>query len=279
MKKNIKRGLVSLIGPLFVLILWFILSRTIDNRLILPRPEHVFSHFLKPTADIIGLGALAKNILVSLLRVFLGYILAVIVGVPLGIFMGYNRIANRLINSVISVFRPVPPIAWQPLLLAWFGVSSIATMFGLTRGSAYVYLNNFKYAMMFVIFIGSFFPIVTSAIHAVTSVPKPWIESARMLGAGKSAIFWKVLLPGAAPTIMNGMRTGLGTAWTSLVTAEMLPGSLSGIGYMIVHAYEIARVDVVIVGMMSIGLIGALLDIVFRHIESRKFGWQQREKE
>ena len=191
--------------------------------------------------------------------------------------MGYNRTAFGLGNSIISIFRPVPPISWQPLVLAWFGVSSVATLLGLTRGDVYVYLNNFKFSMAFIIFLGGFFPIITSSMYAVSSIPKPWIESARVLGANEWDIFRKILLPGAAPTIVNGMRTGLGIAWTCVVSAEMLPGSLSGVGYLITHAYEIARIDVVI-GMMSIGAIGAFLDFIFRFAETRKFKWQHQIK-
>ena len=91
-------------------------------------------------------------------------------------------------------------------------------------------------------------------------------------------VFRKILLPAAAPTIVNGMRTGLGVAWTCLVSAEMLPGSLSGVGYLIMHAYEIARVDVVMTGMISIGIVGALLDFLFRLVEKRKFAWQTKIK-
>ncbi|NLB51358.1 MAG: ABC transporter permease [Syntrophomonadaceae bacterium] len=278
MSKSLKRGALALIGPVLILLIWFVMADVIDNKLILPAPDKVFKHFITPLANIIGLGALTKNILVSLFRVFFGYLIAIIIAVPLGILMGYSRTANELGNSVISIFRPVPPIAWQPLVLAWFGVTSAATLMGLTRGDAYVYLNNFKISMTFIIFLGAFFPIVTSSIHAVSSIPKTWIESARVLGANEWDIFRKILLPGAAPTIINGMRTGLGSAWTCLVSAEMLPGSLSGVGYLITHAYEIARVDVVITGMISIGMIGAFLDFAFRFLESRKFKWQHQIK-
>lgn len=278
MSKSLKKGILTLTGPILILTLWIILADKIDNKLILPTPGSVMKHFLTPTANIIGLGALTKNILVSLLRVLFGYLIAVLLAVPLGILMGYNRTAHQLGNSIISLFRPIPPISWQPLVLAWFGVTSLATLIGLTRGDAYIYLNNFKLSMTFIIFLGGFFPIVTSSVHAVSSIPRPWIESARVLGASEWDIFRKILLPGAAPTIVNGMRTGLGTAWTCLVSAEMLPGSLSGVGYMITHAYEIARIDVVITGMISIGAIGAFLDYIFRIIESRKFKWQLQIK-
>ena len=107
------------------------------------------------------------------------------------------------------------------------------------------------------------------------SVNKTLIDSALVLGAEGGEIFRKILLPAAAPSIVNGMRTGLGVAWMCLVAAEMLPGNLSGVGYLITHAYTIARTDIVIAGMISIGLVGALLDYLFRLVEDKKFGWQR----
>ena len=110
--------------------------------------------------------------------------------------------------------------------------------------------------MTFIIFLGAFFPVATSSIHGDSTVPKQLVESARVLGADEWFIFRKIILPAAGPTIVYGLRAGLGVAWTCLASAEMLPGSLSGVGYMIMHAYEIARVDVVMAGMISIGVAG-----------------------
>lgn len=276
MYKLAKRIITSLIGPLVILLLWIVFSRVIDNHLVLPSPGSAMRPFVTPAANLIGLGTLGKNILISLLRVFLGYSLAVLLAVPLGILMGFSKGSYDIINPVISLFRPVPPISWQPLVLAWFGISSVASLAGLTRGTAYIYLNNFKLSMTFIIFLGGFFPIITSSIHAVATVPRHLMESAQVLGASQWDTFQKILLPGAAPTIVNGMRTGLGSAWTCLVSAEMLPGSLSGVGYLITHAYEIARVDIVVTGMISIGVIGAALDYAFRLLERKKFAWQAR---
>lgn len=129
--------------------------------------------------------------------------------------------------------------------------------------------------MVFIIFIGSVYPILTSTIHGVQTVKKTLIDSARVLGASESDIFFKILIPSAAPSIVNGMRIGLGVAWMCLVSAEMLPGSLSGVGYLITHAYTIARTDIVIAGMISISIVGALLDSIFRLLENKKFRWQR----
>ena len=132
--------------------------------------------------------------------------------------------------------------------------------------------------MVFIIFIGGFYPVLTSTIQGVRSVRTTLIDSARVLGAGEMAIFTKVLLPAAAPAIVTGMRMGLGVAWMCLVSAEMLPGSLSGIGYLITHAFTVARTDVVIAGMISIGVVGAAIDFIFRLFEERTFSWQRRSR-
>ena len=273
MKKNIMTFVQPMIGPLILLVLWFYGAKAIDNHLILPEFTSVIKHFFHPFEDMIGLGSLVVNILISILRVLLGYIIALIIALPLGIIMGYNQTANNIISPVIGLFRPIPPLAWTPLVLAWFGVTSLATMAGLDRGDWYIFLNNFKATMMFIIYLGAFFPIITSTIHGISQVPKTLIESAKVLGASERDIFFKILLPGASPAILNGMRIGLGSAWTSLVSAEMMPGSLSGVGYLITHAYELAKIDIVVVGMISIGIVGFFLDYSLRAIEKKKYAW------
>ena len=129
--------------------------------------------------------------------------------------------------------------------------------------------------MLFIIFIGALFPVLTSSVHGVQTVSRTLIDSARVLGASERDIFVKILLPAAAPSIVNGLRIGLGVAWMCLVSAEMLPGSLSGVGYLITHAYTVGRTDVVITGMVSISAIGALLDFGFQWIEKHKYSWKQ----
>ena len=138
--------------------------------------------------------------------------------------MGYYGLAFRLMNTFLNLFRPIPPLAWVPLVMAWFGVASFATVLGIETGRMYVYLNNLKFSMIFIIFIGGFYPILTSSIHGVRNVNRTLIDSARVLGANEYQVFRKVLLPAAMPSIMNGLRIGLGISWMCLVSAEMLPG-------------------------------------------------------
>lgn len=278
MKESFRKICMGLIVPILFILVWMFASNKIDNPIIIPHISSVLKNFAHAMDNFIGLGSIPKNIVVSLVRVLSGYIVGVLIALPLGVLMGYKKRINELFSNFINVFRPVPPIAWVPLVLAWFGVTSVSTMFGISGGSLQAYLNNFKFSMMFIIALGTFFPIVTNTTFAVSSVPKTLVESAKVLGAKEKHIFFKILIPAAAPTIINGLRTGLGIAWACLIAAEMLPGSLSGVGYLITHAYELGRTDLVVTGMICIGAIGALLDGIFRLIEHKYFSWQGKGK-
>lgn len=278
MGKNLKNFIFKNISLLFFIIAWQLIAVKINNKVILPDFFEVWKIIINPFEEIIGMGSLASNILVSFVRVFAGYLMAVLTAVPIGIFMGYSKNTNRFFNNFFNLFKPVPPLAWVPLVMAWFGVSSFATIAGLEMGRWYVYLNNLKFSMIFIIFIGGFYPILTSTIHGVRGVRKILLDSAHVLGASKKDLFLKILIPAAAPSMVNGMRIGLGVSWMCLVSAEMLPGSLSGVGYLITHAYSVARTDIVIAGMISIGATGALLDSLFQTFEKRKFKWLKLTK-
>jgi NitT/TauT family transport system permease protein len=268
--------LIPVLAPIFLIFLWLVLASRIDNQVILPGVWEVGILLFHPTQDMIGMGSLAGNVLVSLLRVVIGYSIAAVVAIPLGVVMGYYGLIFRFFNGFLSLFRPIPPLAWVPLVMAWFGIASLATLMGIETGKLFIYLNNIKFSMLFIIFIGAFYPILTSTIQGVKTVGVTLIDSARVLGASENQIFRKVLIPAAMPSIITGMRIGLGIAWMCLVSAEMLPGSLSGIGYMITHAFTLASTDIVIAGMISIGVVGALMDMVFRRIELKKFSWRKQ---
>lgn len=268
--------LIPLLAPVFLILLWLVLAPRIDNQVILPGVWEVGTLLFHPTQDMIGMGSLAGNVLVSLVRVVMGYSIAAAIAVPLGVVMGYYGLVFRFFNGFLSLFRPIPPLAWVPLVMAWFGIASLATLIGVETGKSFIYLNNIKFSMLFIIFIGAFYPILTATIHGVRNVSVTLIDSARVLGASENQIFRKILIPAAMPSIITGMRIGLGIAWMCLVSAEMLPGSLSGIGYMITHAFTLASTDIVIAGMISIGVVGGLMDMIFRHIELKKFSWRKQ---
>lgn len=275
MKKTCKAFLLPVLVPLVFLLVWEFIALRLGNEIILPPVEQVGSLLLHPLDDFISMGSLLDNIGISLARVLSGYILAALTAIPLGIAMGYSAGLDKLLTGFLGLFRSIPPLAWVPLVLAWFGVSSLATLANVPIGPFYGYLHNIKLSMLFIIFIGGFYPILTSAMHGVRMVPDTLLDAARVLGATERDIFRKVLLPATAPAIVNGLRIGLGVAWMCLVSAEMLPGSLSGVGYLITHAYTVGRTDVVVTGMVSIGAIGAGMDWLFRLLEEKRFAWKR----
>jgi NitT/TauT family transport system permease protein len=249
---------IKLAIPLMIVLIWEVLAISIDNSFILPRIESVLSVLITPGKDILGSGALIDNALVSLKRVTAGFVLAAAVAIPLGVAMGRFGLVHDLFDSMVAVFRPVPPLAWVPLALAWLKIGI---------GS-----------MVFIIAIGAFFPILLNTLDGVSGVKKTWLEAITMLGASEKDLMTRVILPGAAPTIWTGLRVGFGIAWMCVVAAEMLPGANTGLGYLIMYAYSWGQVQVVIAGMIAIGVIGLCIDHVFKTIEDRKFSWRRLER-
>ena len=264
--------------PFLTLIIWTLTAKAIDNPAIMPPVDKIVYNLTHAMNNFIGLGSIPRNVGYSLVRVVLGYGLGVFAAVPLGLLMGYFEPMARLFENFINLFKPIPPLAWQPLVLGWFGITSLATVFRLSYGADFVLWDNFKLSMIFLIALGSFFPVVGNVMFGVKNVRITLVESAKVLGASNRDIFFQVLLPGAAPTIINGLRMGLATAWGCLVGAEMLPGSLCGVGYLITHAYELARIDLVITGMICIGVVGAALDGIFKVVANRYFAWESKMK-
>lgn len=275
MRKKILSSSLPLYVPIAFVIIWQGLAMLVQNEMILPDVFQVLALLARPFASVIDMGSLAANTVISLARVAAGYILAVLLAIPLGIAMGNNNSLNRLFSGFFGFLRVIPSLAWVPLAMAWFGVMSFALLFNIPRSALYPYFDNIKLSMVAIIFLGCFFPMLIRTVHGVQMVPDTLLDAARVLGASKRDIFCKVLLPCAAPSIANGMRIGLGVAWMCLIAAEMLPGSLSGVGYLITHAFVIGRIDVVVAGMICIGATGMALDIIFRIVEERKFAWKR----
>ena len=244
----------KVIMPIVGLVLWELLAVWLNNPVVLPPVEDVVKVLLNPQLSILGTGTLVENTLVSIKRVLSGFIIAGILGIPLGIFMGYFSTVMDLFDTVIELLRPIPPLAWVPLALAWFGIGETS--------------------MLFIIFIGAFFPILINTIAGVKGVPKILIETAQTLGAREKDILLKVIIPASSPSILTGLRIGVGIAWMCVVAAEMLPGSSAGLGYLIMYAYSLSRMDVVIASMIIIGIIGLILDRGLRYIEDKYFGWR-----
>jgi NitT/TauT family transport system permease protein len=209
--------------------------------------------FPTPTMVVLGIvelarkGVLLKYVVASLFRVTTGYLLAVFIGIPLGLLMGWFGRARMAFNPAIQVLRPISPIAWIPLAILWFGVSDLAPIF--------------------LIFLASLFPITTAAMAAVQNIQLVYIRAARNFGITGLDLFRKVVFPAALPQILTGLRLALGVAWLVVVAAEMIAVN-SGLGYLIIDARNAGkRYDLVVAGMILIGLIGLGLDLLVRRME------------
>jgi ABC-type nitrate/sulfonate/bicarbonate transport system permease component len=247
----------KLLFPLLLLLLW---QATSSLGLLpsdkIPSPILIIAG-IKELA-LVGLPAgnsLFMHCFESLLRVSAGFIIAAALGIPLGIFIGWLRFLRTILTPIIEIIRPIPPLAWIPLAILWFGI-------------------GFKSAA-FIIFLGCFFPILLSTVSGVLSADKILIEAAKTLGAKENKIFTSVLVPAATPSIFTGIRIGLGIGWMTLVAAEFTGvKSGYGLGYMIMVARDIQRPDLVIGGMAAIGLLGYLLDVGLRTLETRTLKWR-----
>ncbi|HLF92305.1 MAG TPA: ABC transporter permease [Planctomycetota bacterium] len=198
-------------------------------------------------AELAGKGLLHKYIVASLFRVTVGFGLAVLVGVPAGLLLGWFQRLFLAFNPMIQVFRPISPIAWIPIAILWFGVADAAPIF--------------------LIFLASVFPITVSAMAAVQNIQPVYLRAARNFGVGRLELFRRVIFPATLPQVLTGLRIALGVAWLVVVAAEMIAVS-SGLGFLIIDARNAGkRYDLVVAGMVLIGLIGLALDQLVRRLE------------
>lgn len=209
--------------------------------------------------ELIEKGLLLKYIVASLFRVSWGFMLAVLVGVPLGLVLGWFRPAYQALNPMIQIMRPISPIAWIPVAILWFGIDDTAPVF--------------------LIFLASVFPITVSSMAAVQNMQLVYLRAAQNFGVKGPQLFRRVILPAALPQIITGIRIALGIAWLVVVAAEMIAVN-SGLGYLIIDARNAGkRYDLVVAGMVMIGLIGLVLDLLIRQLEKFdevKWGYGQR---
>lgn len=253
----IKSRLEPLLLPLLVaalLILIWHLAVALSGSTIFPKPYQVLLGILELTRK----GVLIKYIVASLFRVAAGFLLALVVGIPLGLLLGWFGRAFLAFNPIIQILRPISPIAWIPVAILWFGVSDLAPIF--------------------MIFLASLFPITTATMSAVQNIHLVYLRAARNFGVKRLTLFTKVIFPAALPQIITGIRIALGVAWLVVVAAEMIAVN-SGLGYLIIDARNAGmRYDLVVAGMVLIGLIGLALDFVVRrleHLEEVRWGFNQ----
>jgi sulfonate transport system permease protein len=219
------------------------------NPLLLPPPTQVALAFW----DLLKTGALPRHIGISILRVLEGYAIAAVLGLSLGTAIGLSRNLDRWTDLIIQVVKPIPPIAWIPLAILWFGIG--------------------EQSKVYIIFMGAIFPIIINTIDGIRQTDHKFVEVARILAVPRLKFVRQVVLPGALPAIMTGLRVGLMVAWICVVAAELIAAS-SGVGYLIMDARQLSQSDVVLVGMITIGIIGKLMDSFIRRLERRLISWK-----
>lgn len=209
-------------------------------------------------ADLLQHGLLFKYIVASLFRVTWGFTLAVVLAVPLGLAIGWYQRAELAVNPILQILRPISPLAWIPIAILWFGVGDLAAIS--------------------LIFVGCFFPLMLTAINAVRNIPGVYVNAGRNFGLSAPALFYRVLFPAIVPNLIVGLRITLGIAWLVVVAAEMIAVN-SGLGFLIVDARNAGnRYDLVVAGMIVIGITGLLLDQGMRSLEKVKsFRWGYSE--
>ena len=239
---RIKSTLPALLVIAALLVAWWG-AIVATQSLIFPTPWGVVTGAFELLAD----GTLWRHIGASLLRVGTGFALAVCVAVPLGLWMGWVRGAYNTLNPIFQMLRPISPIAWIPIAILWFGVGDASPIY--------------------LIFISSVFPMIVQTTVGVHTIDKRYLRAAENFGVSRATLFTQVVIPAVLPQVLVGMRIGLGVAWLVVVAAEMI-ALRSGLGYMIMDSRNAGnRYDLVIAGMIIIGVIGLSLDGSMRRLE------------
>lgn len=252
---NYTYAMLSIAGILSFLVVWeLLISMGLVSGRYLAKPTELVVLFVKKFYEASPDGSLLPQSIGASLQVSLaGLCFAILVGVPLGLCMGWFKALDGLVNPVFEVIRPIPPISWIPLTVLWLGI-------GLR-------------AKAFIIFFSALIPCVINSYTGIKQTNKTLIDVARTCGASNVETFLKVGIPSAMPMTFSGVRVAVGNAWSTLVAAEMLASS-AGLGYMILMGRMFARPDIILLGMIVIGAIGALFNGILTFVENRVIRWR-----
>ncbi len=244
------RGGLYVALPVAVLALWQgLYALGLIRPVLLPPPTRVAETFWVLTVS----GELPHHLVVSMRRVLEGFAIAAFLALPLGVAIGMVRLVDHVTDLLIQLVKPIPPIAWIPLAILWFGIG--------------------EEPKIFIIALGAFFPILINTVDGIRQTDHRHVELARVLEVPRWKFVARVVLPGALPGIMTGLRVGLMVGWICVVAAELIAAS-SGVGYLIMDARQLSQTDAVLVGMITIGAMGKLLDALLRSVERRLIGWR-----
>jgi ABC-type nitrate/sulfonate/bicarbonate transport system permease component len=219
-----------------LLLAWELSARLLwRDPLVLPAPTQAIQAAMR----FMSLGEMAGHVAISLFRIAAGFALSALAGITLGILCGWSRVARTMLRPFIEALRPIPPLAWIPIAIVWFGLG--------------------EPSKIFVIFLGAFFPIFTSAWRGMTMVPPVLLAAARTMDVDGRRLFWRVALPATLPDVASGLRIGFGLSFGILVAAELI-AARQGMGYLVMEARQLGQLGVAIFGIFLIGLVNLLAD-------------------
>ena len=235
--------------PVIIVIFWISATKNeLFPPVILPSIAMVFTSLISQISS----GQIFQDVLISLSRVMQGYGIGLILGVFMGTLMGISGSTNKFFSGTFDAIRQIPPLAWIPLVILWFGVGETSKVILIAKAS--------------------FFPILLNTISGIKSTPKAYIEVAKLYNKNSWKIFRQIYLPYALPNIFVGLRLGLSSAWMTVIAAELI-ASTSGIGYRINDARNLLQSDVVITGIIVVGLLGVIMDRILDRILRELTPW------
>lgn len=251
-----KLDLTKLFWVVFDLLLlyggWMFLVTCTAARNTFPAPAEVFSLLIRSFTEPIGTYTIWGHIGWSLYRVAVGFVLAAVSGILVGILMGSSKVAEAIIKPLFEFLRPIPPIAWIPLAILWFGIGETS-----------------KY---FIIWLGAFINVTLNAYAGASRTDETLIGAAQMLGSNRMQVFTRVILPSSMPQIFAGLQVAMSSCWMAVLVAEMVR-STEGVGWIIIRGNDTGNTTQIIVGMITIGFIGFILAALMRWIERKMCSW------
>ena len=247
---------ISVVTVVALFALWFFVTQMgWIKPLFLPKPQAVFQQFMEYVTGSANDKPLWEHFAASMLRVFSAFALACVTAVPVGIAMGMSRVARGIFDPPIEFYRPLPPLAYLPLIIIWFGIDELPKVL--------------------LIYLSCFAPLALAARSGMRSAAQEQINAAYSMGASYRQVIWHVILPSALPEILVGMRIAIGFGWTTLVAAEMVAANV-GLGQMVLNASNFLRTDIVIMGIIVIGVVAYMFDLLMRWVERRLVPWKGR---
>jgi taurine transport system permease protein len=246
--------LISVVTMTALFALWWLAShlRWLPP-LFLPTPETVFTRLYESAMGELTDAPLATHFGWSMFRVFSAFIAACLTAIPIGIAMGVSRIARGIFDPPIEFYRPLPPLAYLPLIVIWFGID--------------------EFSKVLLIYLACFAPLALSARAGVRSVSQEQLHAAYSMGASRWQVILHVIVPAALPDILTAMRIAIGFGWTTLVAAEMVAATY-GLGQMVLNASNFLRTDIVMMGIVVIGAVAYLFDLLMRYAERVLVPWK-----